>query len=233
MDINESVSIIEQEISQLFSGKQPKELYQPMQYMLGLNAHRTFPQLTLWGSYLFAGAVQPALVPATGVEVFYGFFLIHDDLLEHKSSRNNQQSIHTRWNNNIAILSGDAMIFKALELLIQVETPLIKPTVKLFNKCFTEICEQKQRELSDTFGKSELPEPCHRILAGFSMCLGAMIGGANHQELQVVDKLARSLGTGLKNTTPELYQAIESLNCDQQRKDHFLAWISRSSVGCK
>ena len=227
MDVNGSVSLLEKEISKIFSGKQPKELYQPMQYMLELNPQRRFPQLTLWGCYLYSGAIQPALMPAAGVEVFYSFFLIHDDMLEHKSSRNHRQSVHSKWNNNIAILSGDAMIFKALELLIQVDPPLIKPVITLFNKCFTEICELKQQELNNPPEVTDLPGPCYGILAGFSMRLGAMIAGASNEELQVIDHAVRSFPAA----SDQIQQGIQSLSCDHKRKDQFLAWIAQSSVG--
>ena len=102
-------------------GQKPTELYQPIKYLLTLDTDRFYALLTLWSCYLFSGDHQKALTPALGVEVFFNFLMVHSDLLDHNRQRNGQDSVQVKWNQNVAILSGDAMIFKAYELLIQVE----------------------------------------------------------------------------------------------------------------
>ena len=234
MNIGASEALIEKKIAGLFSGKQPEELYQPMSYILALDAQRRLSQLTLWGCQLYGGDTEKAITPAVGVEVFYGFFLIHDDLLEHRNTREQEPSIHSKWDSNIAILSGDAMIFKALELLIQVEKALIKPAVKMFNQCFTEICEQKQRALNH---QGQVTTSCGQIVAGFSMQLGALIAGADRQELPLVDSVGRQLGgmidAGVVTTPAKLQESLDLLSCPSERLTSFADWYQHQMMEIK
>ena len=231
MSTERSVELIEKRIAGLFSGKQPPELYQPMSYILGLNCKRRLSQLTLWGCHLYDEDIEKAITPAVGVEVFYGFFLIHDDLLEHRNTRQQKPSIHSKWDSNIAILSGDAMIFKALELLIQVETVSIKPAVKMFNQCFTDICEQKQRALNHQAHENV---SCGQIISGFSMQLGALIAGADSQELQLVDSVGRQLGgmiDAFDVTTPaKVRESLDLLSCPSDRVTSFVNWYQHQMM---
>ena len=119
------------------------------------------------------------------------------------------------------------MIFKALELLIQVEGTLIKPAVKMFNQCFTEMCEQKQRALNN---QADEQVDCLQIISGFSMALGALIAGASAEELSLVNGVGRQLG-GILNTGQHIPPAkvellLDSLNCQSDRLPHFANWYN-------
>jgi geranylgeranyl diphosphate synthase type II len=152
MDITKSIHRINQALNDVPIGKQPKELYEPMEYMIQLDRQRHYPLLALWGSYLFAGTYEIALIPSIGVEVFHSFLMVHEDILDRNASRNNSLCVHEKWNNNVAILSGDAMIFKAYELLIQVEPRLVTTVIRKFNYCFTAAGCNYRRSQSTAIG---------------------------------------------------------------------------------
>lgn len=237
MDVEASVQEINQTLEQYSFGSQPEDLYQPMHYMLGLDQKRVCPLLTFWGCYLFSGYTKKALMPSLGVEVFHNFLLVHEDILERNPTRNGRDSVHVKWNDNVSILSGDAMIFKAYELIIQVDQKLIKPVIRLFNGCFTRMCEGKQLSLNmrDDPGDSdhylEILQLKPGALTEFSLQLGALIGGATTNEAEKAGHLGNTLGVLWalgnieKNKSPNhsvlqslRKEQLEQLNCNEKRK---------------
>jgi geranylgeranyl diphosphate synthase type II len=235
MDVETSIQKINQTLAQYTFGSQPVDLYQPMHYMLGLDQKRMCPLLTFWGCYLFSGNTKKVLMPSLGVEVFHNFLLVHEDLMERNPTRNGRDSVHVKWNDNVAILSGDAMIFKAYELIIQVDQKLIKPVIRLFNQCFTKVCEGKQLSLKmqDDTGDSEQYFKILQLkpgaLTGFSLQLGALIGGATQEQGEQVGNLGNDLGAfwALDNNqsfNPSILQSFSTLDCNDRRKREFELW---------
>jgi geranylgeranyl diphosphate synthase type II len=233
MDITKSIHRINQALNDVPIGKQPKELYEPMEYMIQLDRQRHYPLLALWGSYLFAGTYEIALIPSIGVEVFHSFLMVHEDILDRNASRNNSLCVHEKWNNNVAILSGDAMIFKAYELLIQVEPRLVTTVIRKFNYCFTKICEGKQLAINHP-GLADDPKILKLkpgALSSFSLQLGAIIAGASPLQLEAVGAVGSQLGIwfGAPNyrTTiqPLILQSIKAMQCDENRKRQFEQWV--------
>ncbi len=251
MDVEASIQKINQTLAQYTFGSQPVDLYQPMHYMLGLDQKRMCPLLTFWGCYLFSGNTKKVLMPSLGVEVFHNFLLVHEDLMERNPTRNGRDSVHVKWNDNVAILSGDAMIFKSYELIIQVDQELIKPVIRLFNQCFTKMCEGKQLSLNmqDDSGNSEhyfkILKLKQGALTGFSLQLGALIGGATSNEAEKAGRLGNTLGvllgltitqapSALSDTvnqslkgeqTSKARSQLKMLDCDEGRKKEFGDYI--------
>ena len=207
-------------------GEQPEELYRPMEYILELDQRRLYSLLTLWGCYLFAGDVIKALRPALGVEIFHGFFMVHEDLLDGVSSRGKHETVHSKWSNDVAILSGDAMIFKAYELMIQVDPHLIKPVVKMFNQCFTKICESKQLALNQSNSSDvNVSAPLSGALAGFCLKLGSSIAGASQDQIIKAEQVGIGLGpTFGAGPTADLAR-LAMLDCENERKQRFEKWL--------
>ena len=118
------------ELSQLFAThfqqkhfpEQPNNLYEPCTYFLQIGGKRIRPALCLLGNELFAEIKQDAYQVATAVELFHNFTLIHDDMMDAASLRRGMQTVHTKYNSNIALLSGDVMLIKAYEYIAKINT---------------------------------------------------------------------------------------------------------------
>ena len=99
--------------------EQPVNLYDPVRYVVELEGKRIRPSLVLMGCNLFADSIEDAINPAIAIELFHNFTLMHDDIMDHSDLRRNKPTVHKKWNENIGILSGDAMLIKAYEFLTQ------------------------------------------------------------------------------------------------------------------
>src|SRR4051812_32051329 len=113
MNIEQALFTLNQTIASLEYGQRPRELYEPIRYMMALGGKRMRPLLTLLSTSLFTDDWQKAVRPAIAVEVFHNFTLMHDDIMDKAPLRRNQPTIHTKWNDNVAILSGDVMLVNA------------------------------------------------------------------------------------------------------------------------
>jgi len=196
-----------------FEGK-PPELYEPIRYILGLGGKRLRPLLTLYGCYLFSGDCDKALIPSLGVETFHNFTLIHDDIMDKAPLRRGKSTVHTKWNNNVGILSGDTMLFKAYEFLITVDDSIVKKVVDLFNACAIEVCEGQQYDMNfeqrDNVSESEYINMIRlktAVLLGFSLQLGGLIGGADDEDAKLLRKFGENIGIGfqLKDDLLDVY----------------------------
>ena len=249
MDVEAALQKINQTLAQYSFGSQPEELYLPMHYILGLDQKRRCPLLTFWGCYMFSGKTTKALMPSLGVEVFYNFLLLHEDIIDQNPTRNGLDSVQVKWNDNVAILSGDAMIFKSYELMIQVDQKLIKPVIRRFNQCFTSVCEGKQLLLNLQNAPRvndhylEILQLKPGALAEFSLQLGALIGGATQEQCDQAGRLGNSLGVmwGLREVNSEsatvsllnkqqkdIREQLEQMDCDEGRKSKFWDHLSLS-----
>ena len=99
----------------------PAELYEPISYTLLLGGKRMRPVLVLMACEIFDGNIEKAIHPALGIEVFHNFTLLHDDIMDKAPLRRNKPTVHVKWNNDIAILSGDTMFVKSYQLMMQTE----------------------------------------------------------------------------------------------------------------
>ena len=95
----------------------PSTLYEPIDYILSLGAKRFRPLLALLSYSLFRDNIDEVIMPAIGIEVFHNFTLVHDDIMDKASLRRGHQTVHTKWDTNTAILSGDAMMIQAYKLM--------------------------------------------------------------------------------------------------------------------
>ena len=107
--------LIEKEIDLMNFPSTPSNLYDPLRYFMQLGGKRMRPILTLLGTEIFGVDKVNALPAALAVEVFHNFTLIHDDIMDAAPLRRNQATVHTRWNHNIAILSGDVLLVNAYQ----------------------------------------------------------------------------------------------------------------------
>ncbi len=128
--------------------KQPRELYDPENYILSLGGKRLRPILSLIACDLFDKKPEMALNSALSVELFHNFSLMHDDILDAAPLRRNRETVHKKWNTNIAILSGDVMLVKAFRVLENYSDKEFKQLSSLLTKTATEVCEGQQLDMN-------------------------------------------------------------------------------------
>src|ERR1700712_2447616 len=140
-------AIISDEVNQLTFPVYPAELYEPIKYILALGGKRMRPALLLMACDLFGGDVEKALPPALAIEVFHNFTLMHDDIMDNAPLRRGRVTVHERWNQNAAILSGDVMLIEGYKLMMQVEDRLLRVILDIFNNTAIGVCEGQQLDM--------------------------------------------------------------------------------------
>ena len=138
---------IEAELSKIEYAAEPDGLYAPVRYELSLGGKRVRPLLTLLACEMFAGDYRRALNAAVGLEVFHNFTLLHDDVMDKADVRRGKPTVHKVWDENTAILSGDAMEIIAFRYIARTEAPHTGAVVELFLKTALEICEGQQYDM--------------------------------------------------------------------------------------
>lgn len=181
--------------------KTPKELYEPENYILSLGGKRIRPLLALIASDLFSNDPKPALNSALSVELFHNFSLIHDDILDAAPIRRNKQTVHEKWNTNIAILSGDVMLVKAFSVLENYPADQYKQLCMLFSKTATEVCEGQQYDMNFETQKNVTVSDYIQmitfktaVLLGCSLQMGAINGGADEISQKNIYEFGKNLG---------------------------------------
>ena len=181
--------------------KGPKELYQPQNYILSLGGKRVRPLLCLVACDLFDGDVKYALPSALSVEMFHNFTLIHDDILDAAPLRRNKETVHQRWNTNIAILSGDALLIQALLCLQKYPQEEYKMLSTLLLRTATEVCEGQQMDMNFENENAvtvkqyiEMIGLKTAVLLGCSLQMGAINAGADKNSQENIYEFGKNLG---------------------------------------
>ncbi len=182
------IELIEEELESYNFGSHPHELYEPINYILSLDGKRLRPVLTLMTYRIFNDNYKKAIYPALGVEVFHNFTLLHDDIMDNAPIRRGSPTVHEKWNENIAILSGDVMLIRAYELFIKSGFGDLERLLIKFNKCASEVCEGQQYDMNfestllvTETDYLEMIKLKTAVLIGFAAELGAILGGADEK----------------------------------------------------
>ncbi len=193
--------LIDSEISKLALNTNPRDLYEPISYMLSLEAKRMRPVLVLCGCEMFDGDLTKALKPAIGIEVFHNFTLLHDDIMDKAPLRRSMQTVHEKWNVNVAILSGDTMFVKACQLMLQTDDAVVRPVMELFHQTAIEVCEGQQFDMDfEKLSDVSIADYIHMItnktavLLGASLKTGALIAGASVADASHVYEFGKNIG---------------------------------------
>ena len=192
---------IEQEISKLNWNREPRGLYEPIGYTLESGGKRLRPQLAILASEAFGGKDEDVLPAALALEVFHNFTLLHDDVMDRADVRRGRPTVHVRWNDNTAILSGDQMLIEAYKLLSRVPADKLSEVLRLFNKMGTEICEGQQYDVDfeakqDTTIDDYLMMIRRKtsVLLATALQIGAYIAGADAQAQDALYQYGINLG---------------------------------------
>jgi geranylgeranyl diphosphate synthase type II len=181
--------------------RDPKNLYEPVQYILNLGGKRLRPILTLMTADCFGGDVNKALDAALAVEVFHNFSLIHDDIMDDAPLRRGQQTVHEKWDLNTGILSGDAMLIMAYQLFENYPPETFQNLLTLFSKTALEVCEGQQYDIDfETRNEVSIAEYLKMIeyktavLVAAAMKMGAIIAGASDEDQNRCYEFGKNLG---------------------------------------
>ena len=179
---------INNEIAKLDWKREPYGLYEPIEYTLAAGGKRVRPQLAMIASRMFDGKDEAVMPAALALEVFHNFTLLHDDVMDKADMRRGRPTVHVKWNENTAILSGDQMLIEAYKLLSGVPADKLPKVLQLFNQMATQICEgqqydvdfesQEQVALDDYLLMIRLKTS---VLLANALQIGAYIAGADEQ----------------------------------------------------
>ena len=182
-------------------GREPKNLYQPIEYILNLGGKRLRPVLTLMTTACFEGDVHRAMDAALAVEVFHNFSLIHDDIMDAAPLRRGQETVHEKWDLNTGILSGDAMLIRAYQLFENYPPETFRELAKLFSQTALEVCEGQQYDIDfETRLEVSIPEYLKMIeyktavLVGAAMQMGSIVANASVEDQKRCYEFGKNLG---------------------------------------
>jgi geranylgeranyl diphosphate synthase type II len=193
--------LINEAVDKLTFPESPAELYEPISYILALGGKRLRPALLLMACDLFGGDVESAVEPALAIEVFHNFTLMHDDIMDKAPLRRGQVTVHEKWNANVAILSGDAMMVESNKLMMKVRDAILRPVMDVFNETATGVCEGQQIDMSfeerNNVGINEYLNMIRlktAVLLGGTLKIGAIIGGAALNDADLLYSFGVNLG---------------------------------------
>jgi geranylgeranyl diphosphate synthase type II len=181
--------------------KEPKNLYEPIEYILGLGGKRMRPVLTLMASEVFDTDYKVALPAAMAVEVFHNFSLVHDDIMDDAPLRRGQETVHEKWDLNTGILSGDTMLILAYQYFEQYDPTVFRDLAKLFSKTALEVCEGQQWDVDfEKRNDVTIPEYLKMIeyktavLVAAAMKMGAIVAKTSEKEGDLIYDFGLNLG---------------------------------------
>ena len=181
--------------------KEPRNLYDPIQYILSLGGKRMRPVLTLMSAEIFEVSYEKALPAAMAVEVFHNFSLVHDDIMDAAPLRRGNVTVHEKWDTNTGILSGDAMLILAYQYFEKYEPKIFRKLAKLFSKTALEVCEGQQWDVDfETRTDVTIPEYLKMIefktavLVAAAMKMGAIIAKTSKTNAKLIYEFGLNLG---------------------------------------
>ncbi|MEO4004142.1 polyprenyl synthetase family protein [Flavobacterium sp. CAU 1735] len=194
-------TLIAEHFSKLSIEKEPRNLYDPIVYILSLGGKRMRPVLTLMAAEIFDTDANRAMAAATAVELFHNFSLIHDDIMDDAPLRRGNETVHEKWDINTGILSGDAMLILAYQYFEQYEPRIFSALAKLFSKTALEVCEGQQWDVDfEQRDDVTIPEYLKMIeyktavLVGAAMKMGAIVAEATVENADLIYDFGLNLG---------------------------------------
>lgn len=216
--IKDCQEIINKKLARLPLPGQPENLYDPIRYVAAMEGKRIRPALVLMGFNLFADDIEDAINPAIAIELFHNFTLVHDDIMDQSDLRRNRSTVHKKWNVNIGILSGDAMLIKAYEWLTRSPSASLPGILEVFNKTALEVCEGQQLDMDfESRAVVTLQEYLHMIelktavLLAASLKIGAISAGSSIKDAGYLAEFGKNIGMAfqLQDDLLDVYGTLE------------------------
>ena len=195
------LNLFENYLAQIQFPEEPEQLYKPILYSMSGGGKRIRPTLLMLACEAFGGDVQQALPAAAAVEMFHNFTLLHDDIMDNAEVRRGKPSVYASWGNNVAILSGDAMMICSYRLLSKVPSEKLASIMEIFTTTALQVCEGQQYDMDfESRQKVSVVEYMHMIelktsvlLAG-AAAIGAVLGDASEEDCRQIYRYALELG---------------------------------------
>ena len=197
---------INKELAKLNWNKEPRGLYEPIEYTLASGGKRLRPHLAIIAAEAvinggLINSMDDVLPAAMALEVFHNFTLMHDDVMDRATVRRGQETVHVKWNDNTAILSGDQMLIEAYKLLAQVQAPKLPQVLNWFNEMATGVCEGQQMDVDfehmsqvtiDDYMK--MIELKTSVLIAYAMRIGGYLAGATPAQQEALYQYGLHIG---------------------------------------
>ena len=185
---------IQNYIGHLAYTHEPEDLYKPIEYVLGLGGKRIRPILMLMAYNLYKDDIESILSQAAAIETYHNFTLLHDDLMDNADLRRNRPTVHKKWNENTAILSGDAMLILSYQMMINAcPHEYVGKVMETFGKAALEVCEGQQWDMDfetrlDVSADEYMKMICLKtsVLLAASLKIGAILGGASCEDANLI-----------------------------------------------
>mgnify|MGYP003583083153 FL=1 len=197
--------LIENAIPKIAYPANPANLYEPIKYIMSLGGKRIRPVMVLMATELFTDEVEKAIDVALAIETFHNFTLVHDDIMDNAPLRRGKQTVHEKWGVNNAILSGDVMMVESNKHLSKVDISVLKPVLDTFNQTAQGVCEGQQLDMEfetrDDVSIKEYIEMIRlktAVLLGGAMKLGAIVGGADEKNAELLYQFGENLGVAFQ-----------------------------------
>ncbi|WP_370457820.1 polyprenyl synthetase family protein [Dysgonomonas sp. 216] len=197
----ETLDIINRRIEELVFTEKPKSLFDPITYILDLGGKRVRPALSLMAYNLYKSNFEEVLPAAIAIEVYHNFTLLHDDLMDKADMRRGKDTVHIKWDDNTAILSGDAMLIESYKELAKVDKKVLPEVLNLFTQTTLEVCcgQQYDMEFEKRIDVSvdeyiEMIRLKTAVLLACSLKEGAIIAGASDKDAQYLYDFGINIG---------------------------------------
>jgi len=220
LKLSDCTEIVNKSISYIRLPDSPPNLYDPLRYILNLGGKRIRPALVIMACNAYTDKIDAVIYPALAIEAFHNFTLIHDDVMDNSIMRRNNPTVHVKWNSDIAILSGDALMIKAYDLLVKSDSPHIKSLLELFNNTAIAVCEGQQLDMDyetaidvsidDYLQMIELKTA---VLIAAALKMGAIAGGALEEDAGLFYETGINIGMAFQimDDYLDVYAKEESL----------------------
>lgn len=199
--VSQLSDIVNRHISQLQFAHSPLGLYDPISYVLSMGGKRIRPVLMLMAYNLYREDVESILDPAIGLEVYHNYTLLHDDLMDRADRRRGKATVHKVWDDNTAILSGDAMLVLAYHYMAQCAPEKLHLILPVFSRTALEICEGQQFDMEFEQRKDvtetdylEMIRLKTSVLLAAALKIGAVLAGASDADARKLYDFGIHLG---------------------------------------
>lgn len=216
---DELLTLFNQALDELPLDKTPSRLYDPIRYVLSMGGKRIRPTMCLMACELFSAEPAKAMIPALALEVFHNFTLLHDDIMDKAPTRRGMDCVHIKWDENVAILSGDAMQILSYQILGKASAEHLKQCLPLFSQTAIEVCEGQQFDMDfenqDVVTVAEYMNMIRlktAVLLAASLKMGAIAGGASTKDADLLWDFGLSTGLAfqLKDDLLDVYGCPET-----------------------
>lgn len=205
LNFKEYVEIASRAIADIKYPAAPAALYEPIAYTMALGGKRLRPVLTLMACDAFCGDYRRAMNQAVGIELYHNFTLLHDDVMDKADVRRGKPTVHVRWNDNVAILSGDAMLTMASQHIAEADSAHLKAAMSLFNKTAMEVYDGQQYDM-DFESRMDVSEKEYiemirlktSVLLGCACKMGAVMADAAETDAEAIYQYGMNLGVAFQ-----------------------------------